>query len=103
LARFPSPLFHFVKVKPTLFSAASCGPRLCSQQEDSTFPEICAGQARWQSARTLLVAPFYGADASGTRGGWPAPFVDRIRRAEYPQYIWDQLPSPGGPIDSIFR
>ena len=64
---------------------------------------IRGGQERWQAARTVLVAPYYGADPGGTRGGWPAPFVDRIRRAEYPQYVWDRLPLPGGPSESILR
>jgi len=26
------------------------------------------------------------------RGGWRPEFVERIRRAEYPQYLWDALP-----------
>lgn len=64
--------------------------------------EIRQGGHRWQSARTMLVAPFYGADPGGTRGGWPAPFVERIRRAEYPQYVWDMLPI-SGPDESILR
>ena len=64
--------------------------------------EIRQGDQRWQSARTLLVAPFYGADPGGTRGGWPAPFVERIRRAEYPQYVWDKLPI-GSVTESILR
>ncbi len=64
--------------------------------------EIRQGEQRWQSARAMLVAPFYGAEPGGTRGGWPAPFVERIRRAEYPQYVWDKLPL-GGETVSILR
>lgn len=60
------------------------------------------GAAGWQSAGTMLVAPFYGADPDGTRGGWNPEFVKRIRRAEYPQYLWDQLPLPGS-TESILR
>jgi hypothetical protein len=60
------------------------------------------GAARWPTAPTLLVAPYYGADQDGTRGGWRPDFVQRIRRAEYPQYIWDSLPI-GGPRESILR
>jgi len=48
--------------------------------------------ARWICAKTMIVAPYFGADQDGTRGGWPPAFVERIRRAEYPQYVWDQLP-----------
>jgi hypothetical protein len=50
----------------------------------------------------LLVAPYYGVDRDGTRGGWRPDFVQRIRRAEYAQYIWDSLPV-GGPKESILR
>jgi hypothetical protein len=45
-----------------------------------------AGQQRWQANPTLLVAPYYGADAGPSRAGWNAEFVGRIRHAEYPQY-----------------
>jgi len=62
-------------------------------------PEIASalrvGEARWQTSATILVAPFYGVDRDGTRGGWKPGFVDRIRRCEYPQYLWDQLPLAG--------
>ena len=61
------------------------------------------GAARWPTVPTILVAPYYGVDPDGTRGGWPAPFVTRIRRCEYPHYLWDRLPLPGGPAESILR
>lgn len=60
------------------------------------------GSARWQTAPTILVAPYYGGDAGGTRGGWPDAFVTRVRRCEYPQYLWDRLPVPGADA-SILR
>jgi hypothetical protein len=60
------------------------------------------GGARWQTAPTLLVAPYSGVDRDGTRGGWPQPFVQRIRRAEFPQYMWDSLPL-GGADESVLR
>jgi hypothetical protein len=63
---------------------------------------IRAGSPRYQTAPTVLVAPSFGAVADGTRGGWPAPFVQRIRRCEYPQYHWDRLPV-GGAAESIVR
>jgi hypothetical protein len=59
---------------------------------DEVRKEHRTGAARWQSSPTLLVAPFYGADQDGSRGGWRPEFVQRIRRCEYPQYIWDRLP-----------
>jgi hypothetical protein len=64
--------------------------------------ELRTGAARWQTAPTLLVAPYYGADRDSTRGGWRPEFVQRIRRAEYPQYAWDSLPI-GGPSESVLR
>ena len=45
------------------------------------------------TARTLMVAPFYGIDeGTGRRAGWPAPFVERVKRCEYPEYVYDNLP-----------
>lgn len=56
----------------------------------------------WQVARAVLVAPYYGADPSEKRAGWPEEFVKRISRAEYPQYAYDKLPLPGA-TESILR
>ena len=61
------------------------------------------GAARWQTAPTLLVAPYYGAEPSATRGGWKEEFVNRIRRCEYPQYLWDKLPISSSTEESILR
>ena len=44
---------------------------------------------------TLIVAPYYGADQDGSRAGYNPELVDRIRHAEYPQFILDYLPIPG--------
>ena len=41
---------------------------------------IRGGRERWQAARTLLIAPFYGADPGGTRGGWPSSFNESEER-----------------------
>lgn len=56
----------------------------------------------WKGAPALLVAPYYGVDANGKRGGWPTEFVRRISRGEYPQYAYDRLPH-GGCEESILR
>jgi hypothetical protein len=61
-----------------------------------------AGSARYLTNRSVLVAPYYGADRSGKRGGFKPEFVQRIRRAEYPQYSWDSLPISGA-SESILR
>lgn len=64
-------------------------------------PKLVAGLG-WQANAALLVAPYYGVDQTGTRGGWPEPFVRRIMRGEYPQYAYDRLPI-GGCAESILR
>lgn len=53
------------------------------------------GSARYQTNPTIIAAPYYGADQGGSSGGWKPEFVARIRRCEYPQYMWDSLPIPG--------
>lgn len=65
--------------------------------------ELVGRAAAWQVNRTALVAPYYGVEGDGTRGGWPEEFVKRIRRAEYPQYVWDILPGSRSEQGSIVR
>jgi hypothetical protein len=60
------------------------------------------GSARYQTNRSVLVAPYYGGDRSGRRGGFKSEFLQRIRRAEYPQYAWDSLPI-AGVSESVLR
>ena len=60
------------------------------------------GAARYQTNATLIAAPYYGADQGGSSGGWKPEFVERIRRCEYPQYLWDKLPLSGRD-ESILR
>ena len=54
------------------------------------------------TSATLLVAPYYGADKDGRRAGYNPELVERIRHAEYPQFMLDYLPI-GGPKQSILR
>ncbi len=65
--------------------------------------ELKRGAASWQSNPTILVAPYYGVDADGARGGWNPEFVKRIQCAEYSQYLWDVLPIGGTDEGSILR
>ena len=60
------------------------------------------GAARYQTNATLIAAPYYGVDSGGETGGWRPDFVERIRRCEYPQYLWDSLPL-GGRKESVLR
>ena len=55
-------------------------------------PALRVGGAPWQTSATVLVAPYYGVERTDRRAGWDPQFVERIRRAEYPQYVWDSLP-----------
>ena len=78
-------------------------PALVLGKSEPIAREARRGQAAHQSAQCLLIAPFYGAEQDGSRGGWSEAFKTRIRRAEYPQYVWDSLPIPGKPKESILR
>lgn len=73
-----------------------------SQGGSEVARELRTGSARYQTNSTLLVAPYYGTVGGKVRGGWKPEFVSRIRRAEYPQYSWDNLPISGA-TESILR
>lgn len=52
---------------------------------------------------TILVAPYYGADQDGSRGGYPEEFVENIRHARCSQLFCDQLPHSSKVENSILR
>lgn len=58
--------------------------------------------SKWQRHRTVLVAPYYGGDQDGSRGGWRAELLAPIRRAVFPQFMWDRLPL-GSVQESVLR
>jgi hypothetical protein len=66
------------KIRPALVLAL---------EADEIERQLVSASARWQTVKTIMVAPYYGADPGGTRGGWSPIFVQRIRRAFYPQYM----------------
>jgi hypothetical protein len=66
-------------------------------------PGLRAGSPRWQTAPCLLVAPYFGVDATGKRSGFPQPFVDRVRICEYPQFVLDSLPFASSTKRSMLR
>jgi hypothetical protein len=71
-------------------------PAICLSTGGDQVPiQLAQGRNRWQRQQAVLVAPYYGATPGSGRGGWPAEFVERIRHAEYPQYIWEELPIRG--------
>ncbi len=53
-------------------------------------------------AKTVLLAPYYGADQEG-RAGYSPQLMERIRHAEYPQFFADSLPIDGKTKESILR
>lgn len=62
------------------------------------------GKPRWQTNPTILVAPFYGATEGAERSGFSKKFIERVKRAEYPNFMWDVLPiAPSSKDDSILR
>lgn len=65
--------------------------------------ELRTGGAKWQTTKTILVAPYYGVAQSGSRGGWNSELVSRIRKCEYPQYMWDKLPCSNNDEESVLR
>ena len=46
---------------------------------------LIAGKPKKQTAPTILVAPYYGADQNGKRSGYKPTFVEAVRHCEYPQ------------------
>ena len=64
---------------------------------------VARGKRQWQTALTRLVMPYYSANGTPARAGWSPELVVRIRRCEYPQYFWEDLPLRGSPEGSILR
>lgn len=62
---------------------------------DAISSEVLKKAKGWKTAPTLIVAPYFGVDQDGSRAGWDAEFVSRIRHGEYPQYVHDRLPIGG--------
>ena len=59
---------------------------------------------KWQKAPMAFVVPYYGAEKSNSRVGFPKEFIERVKMAEYPNFYWDILPYPGSdPKGSICK
>ncbi|MGX9728095.1 MAG: hypothetical protein ACTFAK_12490 [Candidatus Electronema sp. VV] len=74
---------HRSKKRPALVIADG-GTEIPKQLRSSMKPS-------WHTNPTILVAPYYGVLKNGT-SKWYEPFVERIKKCEYPQYLWDTLP-----------
>lgn len=79
-------------------------PVLVVSDEPAALPKTeWPGMTAFQRNSKLLVAPYFGVDRDGSRGGFPETFVQRVRRAHYPNFMWDRLPIESGPLESILR
>lgn len=59
---------------------------------------LAKGKSKWQTARTVLLAPSYS-----VKEAFNSDFCERIRRCEYPQFMWDYLPIGGAEKGSLIR
>lgn len=82
------------KKRPVLLISDG-GPEIPTKLRSSMKPS-------WHTNPTILIAPYYGVLKKGV-SKWYEPFVDRIKKCEYPQYIWDTLPIPSDTESSILR
>lgn len=53
---------------------------------------------KWRTNPTILAAPSYSADI-----GFSNEFCERVKRCEYPQFLWDNLPIGSTDKGSIIR
>lgn len=65
--------------------------------------ELRIDKPRRHTDPCIIVAPFFGEDEKSNRAGYSQPFVERVRRCEYPQFFWDILPEYGVETGSIMR
>lgn len=95
LPLYPGEVFFVsrAKMRPCLVIGSEC---------PVVDKNLVRGMPKRSTAPTVLVAPYYGADKDGSRGGYNAAFVERVRHCEYPQFVWDMLPVHG-PKESILR
>lgn len=71
---------------------------------DAVEKKLTRGQPKYQTAPTILVAPFYGIEEGlGKRAGFNPEFIARVQQCEYPQYVWDILPIGGSTSASLLR
>jgi hypothetical protein len=78
-------------------------PALILSEGGDVLPkDLTKARPKYQISQNLLVAPFYGTEADGRRGGFPPALLDRVRRCEFPQYMCDRLPTWGG-SESVLR
>jgi hypothetical protein len=60
--------------------------------------QLTKGKSKSRTDRTVLLAPSYS-----VREAFSEKFCERVRRCEYPQFMWDDLPIGGTGKGSIIR
>ena len=93
---------HFESERRLVYRAKRRPVLVVSTCGEDIGMDLRVGGVKWQTAPTFLVAPYYGVMQDEKRAGWQPELVKRIRRCEYPQYLWDKLPIPGS-TESILR
>ena len=79
-------------------------PALIVAEEGEAVPKkLRLGKPAWQTAPTLLVAPYYGTDEGAERAGFNPLFLDRVQKCEYSRFMLDRLPIGGSPGGSLLR
>ncbi len=56
-----------------------------------------------QKIPTMLVAPYFSTASSACRAGFPSTFIAEVKKGNYAQYLWDQLPLKSPPTGSLLR
>jgi len=59
---------------------------------------LTKGKSKWRTDRTILLVPSYS-----VREAFSEEFCDRVRRCEYAQFMWDDLPIGGTEKGSVIR
>ncbi|MFH0782005.1 MAG: hypothetical protein V2B20_08660 [Pseudomonadota bacterium] len=70
---------------------------------DQVSSSLTRGMPSRNTVPALLAAPYYGVDRDGSRAGYNPRFADAVRHAKLRQFMVDQLPISGGPVESILR
>ena len=79
-------------------------PAVIVAEEGVSLPgEFTLGKPAWQTAPTLLVAPYYGTEEGDKREGFNPAFLDRVLKCEYSRFMLDWLPIEGSPGGSLLR
>ena len=106
LQRSALPVAAMMKQENEIWTAYRAKKRPClvvGTEPAGVEHNLTLGMPKCSTAPTVLVAPYYGADQNNRRAGYNAEFVERVRHCEYAQFVWDKLPIPGGPSESILR